>query len=658
MAEEVRDINFDNSIDLALNQIKNVVVDVVNPETETVTVGRIISYQGDLYVGKALDGGNKYVKLGSSGSVEELEETVEGINTRLATVEGKYATKITTTGSGAKVTVNSEGLVESLSALAISDVTGLQTALNNKLDDSQLETSAITNDATKIPASSLVYAGLDGKVDKVSGKQLSTEDFTTAEKTKLAGIEDGADVNIIETVKVNNVALTPDASKAVNVAVPTKTSAITNDSGFITNAVNDLANYYKKSETYTQSEIDGMLTGAFHYKGTVATYADLPASPEVGDVYNIETADSTHGIKAGDNVAWNGTAWDVLSGTMDLSAYYTSAQVDGLLDDKVDKVAGYGLSQNDLTDALKATYDGKQDALTTAQLNAVNSGITSALVTKIGTNETAIATINSSDVMNSGITSAGVGQITTNKNDIAGIKTSAYATSGITSAKVDAYDAYADEIAGKMAKFDTAPTGGKVVLTVASDDDAVVEMTDTIGAIDKPVYVNAGVITESNKSLGNATTPVYMDAGLFKAGTAIGTAGYKSADDGTISSSSTDSQLPTSKTVYEALTSGVVTKVGTSTVGSASTPVYLNSGVPTAVTSIGASLLPFAVGESSVDTTANTDVTIAHGLGRKPKIVQVYLNDELVNCYVKVDATNITVNTSTARTGLRVCWMG
>lgn len=37
---------------------------------------------------------------------------------------------------------------------------------------------------------------LSNKVDKVSGKQLSTEDYTTAEKTKLAGIADGAEVNV------------------------------------------------------------------------------------------------------------------------------------------------------------------------------------------------------------------------------------------------------------------------------------------------------------------------------------------------------------------------------------------------------------------------------------------------------------------------------
>ena len=60
----------------------------------------------------------------------------------------------------------------------------------------------------------------------------------------------------------------------------------------------------------------------YTYKGTVSTYANLPSTNlTVGDVYNIETADSTHGIKAGDNVAWNGTTWDKLGGDIDLSGY-------------------------------------------------------------------------------------------------------------------------------------------------------------------------------------------------------------------------------------------------------------------------------------------------------------------------------------------------
>ena len=57
---------------------------------------------------------------------------------------------------------------------------------------------------------------LAGKVSVEDGKGLSANDFTTELKTKLEGVESGAQVNLIETVKVNGVALNI-ADKAVNV---------------------------------------------------------------------------------------------------------------------------------------------------------------------------------------------------------------------------------------------------------------------------------------------------------------------------------------------------------------------------------------------------------------------------------------------------------
>lgn len=64
------------------------------------------------------------------------------------------------------------------------------------------------------------------------------------------------------------------------------------------------------------------LTTVYQYKGSVATYADLPTKGQkVGDVWNVETADPDHGIKAGDNVAWDGAQWDILGGNHDLSGY-------------------------------------------------------------------------------------------------------------------------------------------------------------------------------------------------------------------------------------------------------------------------------------------------------------------------------------------------
>lgn len=63
----------------------------------------------------------------------------------------------------------------------------------------------------------LITAALENKVNKVSGKGLSSEDYTTVEKTKLANISADAEANVIETVKVNGTPLVPDTDKAVNV---------------------------------------------------------------------------------------------------------------------------------------------------------------------------------------------------------------------------------------------------------------------------------------------------------------------------------------------------------------------------------------------------------------------------------------------------------
>ena len=75
---------------------------------------------------------------------------------------------------------------------------------------------------TKTTAASTyaTQAVVNNKVDKEAGKGLSTNDYTTTEKNKLAGIAAGAQVNVIESVKVNGVAL-PVSEKAVDVTVPT-----------------------------------------------------------------------------------------------------------------------------------------------------------------------------------------------------------------------------------------------------------------------------------------------------------------------------------------------------------------------------------------------------------------------------------------------------
>lgn len=157
------------------------------------------------------------------------------------------------------------------------------------------------------------------------------------------------------------------------IAVPTKTSDLTNDSGFITSLANDLANYYLKSETYTKAETDNLISAIPKFK--IEVVSALPSS-------NI--SETTVYLLAGGNESQNlyteyiyaGNAWEKLgTQTLDLSGYATTAALSG----KVDAVSGKGLSANDFTDAYKAKLDAAltehqslADYATKSEQNAVD----------------------------------------------------------------------------------------------------------------------------------------------------------------------------------------------------------------------------------------------------------------------------------------------
>ena len=91
----------------------------------------------------------------------------------------------------------------------------------------------------------------------------------------------------------------------------------------ITTVANNLATHeadFSNPHKVTAEQL-GLAT-VYKYKGSVETYAALPTSgQQVGDVYNVKQADPDHNIEAGDNVAWDGTTWDILAGVTDLSGY-------------------------------------------------------------------------------------------------------------------------------------------------------------------------------------------------------------------------------------------------------------------------------------------------------------------------------------------------
>lgn len=141
--------------------------------------------------------------------------------------------------------------------------------------------------ATKktLDESGLLYFGkeyfkkLQGKfVALEEGKALSSEDFTAAEKSKLAAIEAEADVNVIESVKVNDSALTPDSNKAVNITV---TEGATNG----TISVNGL-----------DVNVHGL--GSAAYTASTAYDAAGAAAAVLGTAQDASTANTVYGVKA------------------------------------------------------------------------------------------------------------------------------------------------------------------------------------------------------------------------------------------------------------------------------------------------------------------------------------------------------------------------
>lgn len=161
-----------------------------------------------------------------------------------------------------------------------------------------------------------------GKVDVEAGKGLSTNDYTTTEKNKLAGVASKAQVNVLEGVQVNGSDL-PITGKKVNV---------------------DLSPYALKTD----------ITAVLKYKGTKATVAELPPTDNtVGDVWFVTENSAEY--------AWDGTKWEVLGGSTDLSSYLTKAEAGNVYLTKTEA----GTTYLKITDAAGTyvTSEGLESAL-------------------------------------------------------------------------------------------------------------------------------------------------------------------------------------------------------------------------------------------------------------------------------------------------------
>lgn len=164
---------------------------------------------------------------------------------------------------------------------------------------------------------------LAGKVDAVTGKGLSTNDYTTAEKSKLAGLSNytlpTASATVTGGIKVGaNLTI----SDGVLAGTPNTTYSVATATadGLMGKADKSKLDQFGAASTYA---LKSDLTSMYKYKGVKATVADLPTAGNVtGDVWDVTAT--------GMNYAWNGTMWDALGEVFSVSSI-TNAEIDTIV---------------------------------------------------------------------------------------------------------------------------------------------------------------------------------------------------------------------------------------------------------------------------------------------------------------------------------------
>lgn len=240
--------------------------------------------------------------------------------------------------------------------------------VNDTYQDSGINAVDVTEQISGKADKTYVDSKLDTKVDKEEGKGLSSTDFTSAEKSKLARLNgyvvNMAD-NMVSTAEFGRITYSfKNEQTGANGSTQSKVieipAATTSAAGLIT-----AEGFNKLTGLPTSEEIDQKINTAigsvYKVKGSVANYNALPAeNVSIGDVYNLEDTGANY-------VATSTTPdWDKLSETVDLSGYLT----------KTDAASTYQPKGNYLTSV-------PEEYVTETELNAKGYATTTQVNTKL-----------------------------------------------------------------------------------------------------------------------------------------------------------------------------------------------------------------------------------------------------------------------------------
>lgn len=121
-------------------------------------------------------------------------------------------------------------------------------------------------------------------------------------------------------------------NKANTSDIPTKVSDLTNDSEFITKTVDNLTNYYKKSEIYTQEQVNTLISNVNSFN--VEVVQTLPTENiDTHTIYLVPKEAETNDNY--DEYIYINNSWEHIGSTnVDLTNYYNKNEIDTKLEEK------------------------------------------------------------------------------------------------------------------------------------------------------------------------------------------------------------------------------------------------------------------------------------------------------------------------------------
>lgn len=304
-------------------------VDLVVPDTVSSSeLSDGLAEKLDASAGAANSG--KYMMVDTDGGIKPMSPPVVSQTELQAGLAAKVNVAQGTNNAGDFLVVGQDGNVTTETMdLATRDYADGVVKISSQQpteENNKLWIKTDVDGSVEIPTTADLTSALSTKVDKVTGKTLTSNDFTDGLKALLESVEEDAQENVIETIQVNGTAR-PVSSKTVNIVVPTSVSDLTNDSGFATlaspqftgtptaptaaagNASNQIAN-----TAFVANAVNSALSAVYVLKGTKATVADLPTTGnEIGHVWHV-SADSH-------DYFWDGSEWQTMGGMVDLTGY-------------------------------------------------------------------------------------------------------------------------------------------------------------------------------------------------------------------------------------------------------------------------------------------------------------------------------------------------